>query len=101
MMVSMKMIRSKVTRFNIMIMTTCLELIETKKAKQIELLRRFASIPQVAYYGEPAMAPSLFLEAYLQSTTEEFRLSEDAPKIDAKNPAGSLFTIRLQLALAK
>lgn len=45
---------------------------------------------QVAYYGEPSMAPALFLKAYLESTTEEYRLSEDAPKIDAKNPAGWL-----------
>ena len=35
------------------------------------------------------MAPEIFLKAYAGATTEEFRLSEDAPKIDAKNPAGS------------
>ena len=34
------------------------------------------------------MAPALFLKAYLESTTEEYRISEEAPKIDAKNPAG-------------
>ena len=38
------------------------------------------------------MAPVVFLKAYVQSTTEEFRQSEDAPKIDAKNPAGRLLT---------
>ena len=36
------------------------------------------------------MAPAVFVKAYVQSTTEEFRLSEEAPKIDAKNPAGWL-----------
>ncbi|PFX30555.1 Protein notum-like [Stylophora pistillata] len=46
---------------------------------------------QVAYYGEPTLAPTLFLKAYLQSTTEGFRLSEDAPKIDATNPAGTIY----------
>ena len=35
------------------------------------------------------MAPEIFLKAYAGATTEEFRMSEDAPKIDAKNPAGS------------
>ena len=49
-------------------------------------------LPQVAYYGEPTMAPTLFLKAYLQSTTEEFRRSEDASNIDAKHPAGWLRT---------
>ncbi|KAJ7380372.1 hypothetical protein OS493_008824 [Desmophyllum pertusum] len=48
---------------------------------------------QVAYYGEPAMAPTLFLKAYLQSTTEEFRRSEDAPNIDAKNPADTIMDL--------
>lgn len=35
------------------------------------------------------MAPEIFLKAYAGATTEEFRMSEDAPKIDAKNPAGT------------
>lgn len=48
---------------------------------------------QVAYYGEPTLAPTLFLKAYLQSTTEGFRLSEDAPKIDATNPADMIMDI--------
>ena len=43
---------------------------------------------KVAYYGEPSMAPEIFLKAYAEATTEEFRLSDEAPKIDAKNPAG-------------
>ena len=34
------------------------------------------------------MAPGTFLQAYVQATTEEFRESSHAPKIDAKNPAG-------------
>lgn len=42
----------------------------------------------MAYYGEPTMAPAVFLEAYIQSTNEEFHQSKEAPKIDAKNPAG-------------
>ena len=45
---------------------------------------------QIAYYGDPTVAPTVFLKAYIQSTTEEFRRSEDAPNIDAKNPAGLL-----------
>ena len=44
----------------------------------------------MAYYGDPSIAPTTFLKAYIQSTTEEFRSSEDAPNIDAKNPAGLL-----------
>ena len=48
----------------------------------------FVLVPQVAYYGEPSMAPAIFLRAYVQATTEEFRLSSEAPQIDAKNPAG-------------
>ena len=55
---------------------------------KVHLKSRFILLHQVAYYGEPSMAPALFLRAYVQSTTEEFRCSEDAPKIDAKNPAG-------------
>lgn len=35
------------------------------------------------------MAPEIFLKAYAGATTEDFRMSEDAPKIDAKNPAGT------------
>jgi len=46
---------------------------------------------QVAYYGDPAVAPSIFLKAYFQSTTEEYRRREDAPNIDTTNPAGKLF----------
>ncbi|CAH3186192.1 unnamed protein product [Porites evermanni] len=46
---------------------------------------------QVAFYGEPTNVPSLFVEAYLKSTTKEFRMSENAPKIDAKNPAGTVY----------
>ena len=42
---------------------------------------------QVAYYGEPSMAPELFIKAYTATSTE-YQLSEDAPRIDAKNPAG-------------
>ena len=34
------------------------------------------------------MAPELFIKAYARAATEEYQLSEDAPKIDAKNPAG-------------
>lgn len=49
----------------------------------------------MAYYGDPTMAPTVFLEAYIQSTTEEFRRSEDAPNIDAKNPAGWLFILKV------
>ena len=45
---------------------------------------------QVAYYGEPGKSPTIFFKAYIQSTTEEFRKSEEAPKMDAKNPAGWL-----------
>ena len=41
----------------------------------------------MAYYGEPSMAPELFIKAYT-ATSEEYQLSEEAPKIDAKNPAG-------------
>ena len=36
------------------------------------------------------MAPEIFLKAYARATTEEFRLSEEAPHIDAKNPAGKI-----------
>ena len=43
---------------------------------------------QVAYYGEPSMAPEIFIKAYASATPEEYQLSEEAPKIDAKNPAG-------------
>ncbi len=55
---------------------------------------------QVAYYGEPSVAPALFLKAYLESTTEKDRLSEDAPKIDAKNPAGWLLDISFKVPTA-
>ncbi|KAL9959098.1 hypothetical protein ACROYT_G036181 [Oculina patagonica] len=48
---------------------------------------------QVAYYGDPTVAPSIFLKAYIQSTTEEFRRSEDAPNIDAKNPADTIMDL--------
>ena len=41
------------------------------------------------------MAPAVFLEAYVKSTTEEFRQSEDAPILDAKNPAGWLPSLKL------
>ena len=41
------------------------------------------------------MAPAVFLKAYVKSTTEEFRQSEDAPKLDAKNPAGWLPSLKL------
>ena len=34
------------------------------------------------------MAPAVFINAYVQSTSKEFRRSVDATKIDAKNPAG-------------
>ena len=34
------------------------------------------------------MAPELFIKAYARAATEEYQLSEEAPKIDAKNPAG-------------
>jgi len=44
---------------------------------------------QVAYYGEPSMAPEIFIKAYARATPEEYQLSEQAPKIDAKNPAGT------------
>jgi len=37
------------------------------------------------------VAPSIFLKAYFQSTTEEYRRREDAPNIDTTNPAGKLF----------
>lgn len=33
------------------------------------------------------MAPELFIKAYT-AISEEYQLSEEAPKIDAKNPAG-------------
>ena len=49
------------------------------------------SSQQVAYYGDPAVAPSIFLKAYFQSTSEEYRSREDAPNIDTTNPAGKLF----------
>ena len=61
---------------------------------QLSVLQLQLSVPsslpfrQVAYYGEPSMAPGTFLQAYVQATTEEFRESSHAPKIDAKNPAG-------------
>ena len=45
----------------------------------------------MAYYGDPTVAPSIFLKAYFQSTTEEYRRTEDAPNIDTTNPAGTLF----------
>lgn len=45
---------------------------------------------QVAYYGEPAVAPKTFLNAYFSGTSESFRQSDEAPKIDAQNPAGKL-----------
>ncbi|KAL9959094.1 hypothetical protein ACROYT_G036177 [Oculina patagonica] len=48
---------------------------------------------QVAYYGDPSMAPTVFLKAYIQSTTEEFRRSENAPNIDAKNPADTIMDL--------
>lgn len=34
------------------------------------------------------MAPEIFIKAYARATPEEYQLSEEAPKIDAKNPAG-------------
>ena len=34
------------------------------------------------------MAPEIFIKAYASATPEEYQLSEEAPKIDAKNPAG-------------
>ena len=34
------------------------------------------------------MAPEIFIKAYAHATPEEYQLSEEAPKIDAKNPAG-------------
>ncbi|KAL9959100.1 hypothetical protein ACROYT_G036183 [Oculina patagonica] len=48
---------------------------------------------QVAYYGDPSMAPAIFLKAYIQSTTEEFRRSKDAPNIDVKNPADTIMDL--------
>ena len=33
------------------------------------------------------MAPEIFIKAYT-ATSEEYQLSEEAPRIDAKNPAG-------------
>lgn len=44
----------------------------------------------MAFYGDPAEATNVFLRAYVQSTTESFRHSRDAPHIDATNPAGWL-----------
>ena len=38
------------------------------------------------------MAPEIFIKAYASATTDEFRQSEEAPKIDAKNPAGKSTT---------
>ena len=54
----------------------------------------------MAYYGEPAKSPAIFFKAYIQSTTEEFRQSEEAPKIDSKNPAGWLRTLSYQSKVA-
>ena len=34
------------------------------------------------------MAPEIFIKAYARAATEEYQFSEEAPKIDAKNPAG-------------
>lgn len=48
---------------------------------------------QVAYYGEPSMAPEIFIKAYARATTKEYRLSEEAPKIDAKNPADTIMDL--------
>ena len=58
-----------------------------------DTLEIFLFFFQVAFYGEPTNVPSLFVEAYLKSTTKEFRMSENAPKIDAKNPAGWCYLI--------
>jgi len=52
---------------------------------------------QVAYYGEPSMAPEIFIKAYASATSEEYQLSEEAPKIDAKNPAGTKITLRIKV----
>ena len=38
------------------------------------------------------MAPEIFIKAYARATTEEYQMSEEAPKIDAKNPAGNKLT---------
>ena len=38
------------------------------------------------------MAPEIFIKAYARATTDDFRQSEEAPKIDAKNPAGKSTT---------
>lgn len=35
------------------------------------------------------MAPEIFIKAYARATSEEYQLSEEAPRIDAKNPAGT------------
>ncbi|KAL9959093.1 hypothetical protein ACROYT_G036176 [Oculina patagonica] len=48
---------------------------------------------QVAYYGEPSMAPEIFIKAYARATSEEYQLSEEAPRIDAKNPADTIMDL--------
>jgi len=53
----------------------------------------FSVYLQVAYYGEPSMAPEIFIQAYARATPEEYQLSEEAPKIDAQNPAGTKMTL--------
>ena len=39
------------------------------------------------------MAPEIFIKAYARATTEEYQMSEGAPKIDAKNPAGNEYWV--------
>ena len=43
------------------------------------------------------MAPEIFIKAYARATPEEYQLSEEAPKIDAKNPAGTKITLRVSV----
>lgn len=43
------------------------------------------------------MAPEIFIKAYASATSEEYQLSEEAPKIDAKNPAGTKITFRVSV----
>ena len=45
------------------------------------------------------MAPEIFIKAYARATPEEYQLSEEAPKIDAKNPAGTKITLVLLFLL--
>ena len=44
------------------------------------------------------MAPEIFIKAYARAIPEEYQLSEEAPKIDAKNPAGTKIQILAFLA---